>query len=53
MHSHAPNAEEVSALKIVNKIKRTADEHPEAPTVQIIRTELRNVPSGTYNYVTF
>lgn len=37
-HNHAPNSEEVQALKIVNRIKRVADEHPETPAVQILRT---------------
>ena len=43
--SHAPNIEEVKALKIVNKLKRKAVENPEQPPAQILRTELQNVSS--------
>lgn len=46
LHSHAPNIEEIKALKIENKIKRKAEDHPEAPPAQILRNELRDVPSG-------
>ena len=41
--SHAPNIEEVKALKIVNTLKRKAVENLEQPLAQILRTELRNV----------
>lgn len=44
--NHAPNPEEVEAAKIVNNLKRAADQHPEEPPSRILRTELRNVPSG-------
>ena len=44
-HSHAPNREEVEALRLVTGIKRKAAEHPEAPPVQIMRS-LQNVPSS-------
>lgn len=45
--SHAPSWEEVEAAKLVSSLKRKAAEHPEAPPAQLLRTELRNVPSGT------
>lgn len=47
-HLHAPNIEEVKALKITTSIKRTAAAHPEAPPAQILRSELRNVNSGAH-----
>ncbi|XP_053946208.1 uncharacterized protein LOC128855375 [Anastrepha ludens] len=40
---HAPNPEEVEALRVMNRIKRKATENLEAPPAQILRTELRNV----------
>ena len=46
-HLHAPNIEEVNALKVVRSVKRRAEEHPEAPPAQILRTELSKVPTGT------
>ena len=36
-HSHAPNLEEVSALKVIRNIKRKAEENPEAVPSQILR----------------
>lgn len=47
-HIHAPDLEAVNALKIVNKLKRVATEHPEAPPAQVLRNELHEVPSGTF-----
>jgi len=46
IHNHAPNLEEVYALKVMTDIKRKASEHPEAPPAQILRTELQQVPAG-------
>ena len=46
-HLHAPNIEEVNALKVVRSVKRRAEEHSEAPPAQILRTELSKVPTGT------
>jgi len=43
-HTHAPNREEVEALKITCGVKRTASQHPEAPPAQILR-RLQDVPS--------
>lgn len=45
-HGHGPNHEEVESLRVVNRMKRKAEEHPDMPPAQIIRTELRSVPSG-------
>ena len=45
-HYHEPEPEEVTASKVMASIKRRAKAHPEAPPAQIIRTELRSVPSG-------
>lgn len=45
-HNHAPNLEEVNALKIMTDLKRKATEHPEAPPAQILRSELQNVPAS-------
>ena len=47
-HKHAPNLEEVAAVKIVARSKRRAEEHPETLPAQILRTELRDVPAGYY-----
>ena len=44
--SHAPNREEVEALKIQGRIKKIAKEKAGVPTARILRTELRDVPSG-------
>ncbi len=35
-HSHVPDGEEITALKLVGTLKRKATEHPEIPTVQIL-----------------
>lgn len=45
-HEHAPNHEEVNALKHVTNLKRTAEDHPEVPPAVLIRNELRGVSSG-------
>ena len=42
-HDHAPNPEEVDALKIRARLKRRAEEHPEAPPAQMLGCELREV----------
>ena len=44
-HTHAPNVEEVTALRIVRGMKRRASEHPETPPVQVLRC-LQEVPSA-------
>ena len=36
-HNHAPNREEVAALKIIAKIKRDASKHPERPPTAVMR----------------
>ena len=41
---YAPNPEEVEAAKIMNNLKRVADQHPIEPSSRILRTELRNLP---------
>lgn len=46
-HQHAPNLEEVEALKRLNNLKRTAADNPDAPPALLVRNALRNVPSGT------
>ena len=43
-HTHAPNREEVNALKSTAGIKRAAVDHPEAPPVQIMR-RLDTIPT--------
>ncbi|XP_050522884.1 uncharacterized protein LOC126895259 [Daktulosphaira vitifoliae] len=45
-HSHAPNLEEVNALKVRGNLKRRAEAYPEAPLAQLLRTELQAVSSG-------
>ncbi|XP_043461039.1 uncharacterized protein LOC122497804 [Leptopilina heterotoma] len=45
-HEHAPNRDAVDAERIVARVKRVAEEHPELLPAQIIRRELQNVPSG-------
>ena len=47
--THGPNPEEVEAERVITGIKRAAEEHPEAPPSQIIRTALRGV-STVYSY---
>lgn len=50
-HTHAPQPDAVAAEKLADTIKRKAEAHPEAPPAQILRSTLRNVPSGRYIYV--
>ena len=45
-HNHAPDREEIEAIRIGGRLKRLAQEHPELPPAQILRRELRSVPSG-------
>ena len=45
-HNHAPDTNAALAEKVQASIKRRAMAHPEAPPAQVLRTELRNVPSG-------
>ena len=46
-HNHAPNREEVESEKLRGRLKRAAENHPDQPPAQILRRELRGVPSGT------
>lgn len=48
-HSHAPNFNEGEAEKILGKLKRKAEDHPEQPPTQLLWTELANVPEGIYD----
>lgn len=45
-HSHAPNREETEAEVVKCRLKRTAEEHPELPPAQILRTELPSTSAG-------
>lgn len=45
-HLHAPVPDQVKAEKVINHLKRQAESQPEAPPSQILRTSLRDVPSG-------
>lgn len=44
-HSHAPNREEVEALRVLTGIKRKASEHPDMPPVRIMQV-LQDVPNA-------
>ena len=50
-HWHAPNQETVEAEFLVNRMKRVATEHPEITPSQILRNELRSVPSGVLSQI--
>ncbi|PSN46642.1 hypothetical protein C0J52_07082, partial [Blattella germanica] len=50
-HWHAPNQETVEAEFLVNRMKRVAKEHPEITPSQILRNELRSVPSGVLSQI--
>jgi len=50
-HSHAPNREEVKGKKIVERLKRHAMQHPDAPPAQVLRTELRSVPAEVLPHI--
>lgn len=41
--SHLPAPEEATAIQAYNRIKRRADDHPEATPAQILRAELPEV----------
>jgi hypothetical protein len=45
-HTHPPNREEAAADVVKEKIKRKAEDHPEQPPAQLLRTELAGVPAG-------
>ena len=45
-HTHPPNLEECRAENIKQNLKRRAEEHPEQPPAQIIRSALLNVSAG-------
>lgn len=44
-HSHAPDREEINALKLIGGSKRRAEEHPEIVPIKIVRA-IQNVPEG-------
>ena len=46
---HIPAPEEAVALRAYATIKQKAEEHPEAPPAQILRNELPQVQTTTYN----
>ncbi|PSN45635.1 hypothetical protein C0J52_12323 [Blattella germanica] len=50
-HWHEPNQETVEADFLVNRMKRVATEHPEITPSQILRNELRSVPSGVLSQI--
>ncbi len=41
--SHPPDPAEAQALQAYTRMKRVADEHPEAPPAQILRTHMPDV----------
>lgn len=45
-HEHPPNHNEVAAEKVKEVLKRKADEHPEQPPAQLLRTALGGVRQG-------
>ena len=45
-HSHAPNQGKCQAEIVKAKLKKMADENPEAPPAQLFRRELPNVPEA-------
>lgn len=48
-HSHPPNQEECGAEVIKSGLKRKAEENPEQPPAQIIRTALQECTAGVLN----
>ncbi|XP_051164850.1 uncharacterized protein LOC127283797 [Leptopilina boulardi] len=44
-HNHAPNRDAVNAERIESRVKRVAEDHAELLPAQIMRRELKNVPS--------
>lgn len=44
VHLHPPNVEQNVASKLTQSLKRKAEEHPEQPPAQLLRTELQGVP---------
>lgn len=47
-HEHAPNPDEVEALKIQSRIKTAALEDPATAPSRILRRELHATPTGTH-----
>lgn len=48
-HSHPANEDECKSEEIVATLKRHAEEHPEQPPAQILRTQLSNVHPAVIN----
>lgn len=49
-HEHPPNYDECRAEKVKLNLKRKAEEHPEQPPAQILRTELGGLSQGKSFY---
>ncbi|KAG8232766.1 hypothetical protein J437_LFUL012905 [Ladona fulva] len=50
-HTHAPDQEKIRAIKIVNNLKREAEEHPEMPPAQLVKNALPHVPDDVLPYL--
>lgn len=47
---HAPNLEEVEALKHINNLKKKVTDQSDASPAILVRNELRNVLSGIFDF---
>ncbi|KAJ8664534.1 hypothetical protein QAD02_006196 [Eretmocerus hayati] len=45
-HSHPPDHEKAEAETVLNSLRRTAEEHPEIPPAQVLRSEINDVDPG-------
>ena len=52
-HNHASNREEVEAARLRGRLKRAAEDEGDVPPAQILRRELRGVPSGVNLHMGF
>jgi len=50
-HTHPPDVDENSATKLAASLKRKAEEHPEQPPSQLLRTELQGVPDEVLSHL--
>ncbi len=50
-HTHPPSQEQCKAEKVLTRVKRKAEEHPEQPPAQLLRNELADVPADVLRHL--